>query len=1008
MSRDRVVKITTNKDGTTTREVLSEGWKPKRATPRSSPTKKSSSSSSSSTKKLTKTEYRDVNSMTPQEARKRGYKFSGSVGWFKVGTEEKESKKRISKNTPTRPKYTINTVKSGSLSQKQISEGGFKLSGATGELMQTPATNENINKYRQHLRDLNRYYDRQIRAEVNRPSGESDRLIYNLDGQTVTRKDYIRALKDARSEIVRHQKQATPKPQQQTPQQRNIITLPKNNKATNEINALNPMRTDHPNRSTRTDIGYKHADVFTREQQVERDVSRAVLENTDPLNRFGVKLATFESYKGKTYLGAMIGSSKLGQKAGLKGTNKAGHINTPDDIVFDYMSELRKKTSRDTEIKNMLSGTHPKDAPSEFLEVELKHIRRDKRSLYLKNIVSNPTTQATAIAVTPSIIGASPLLTSVAGNPFVLAGTVFLGAKETANIKSEYDIGNYASAIGESATVLGGLAGAGGIAGVKYANKRTTTIKDIQSMEMVTSHGTKKIKIGKGTAHYKVTLSDRSNIDRLFGRPGKVRHETVKGKLDIFSDKNHALMKIDFMGDKGLNSQLVNIKHGKISPDQVVADSLKIKTATATHRVSKRTQLIKTETRTRTSITPLKERSLIPDISSSLKLGVTDKTTHIQFNKVLQTHIKATKDIDLFTTLKNLRLNRAGTTTRETSILTTQAKRTTIDNVLYFLKTSGKRGATRSHKAHHKTVHKSDETVVQLSTPDKISFSGIVKGLSHTQNFKHRPTHISKTHTANKDVSLAFSHNFNKISTIKPPTIHTPKPTATARVSKALSTKRKGSLNPVRHTPTYQDNKLNLMFQDVTTGKTIITPKAPTIHGRTNIVNKNMLKSGSQSALRNAYLHKPAVNTANFGRMAMTSLSSMIVTDQKKDKRKNDRINRIRNPISTEQTNDRIRDKIIKLPSLRHDFSNPQKSRNRTPARPRKTPKNQIQDPPYFNPIPHPSINIIPRIDTPTPRRLRLPGGKRDSRIIPRKRQEQKGAGLSVIERQLKDINSII
>ena len=1025
---NQTIKVVSKDTKTPTKWKTGDKYGPTTKEAKAKQNNNKSSSRSSSSKKLTKTDYRDINSMTPDEARQKGYKYSGAVGWYKVGTEEKESLKRIKSAPPTPPKLKKEIIKRGSISQQQVKDGGFQLSGATGELMRTPGTNENIKKSRQYLRDLNRYYDKQIRNETNRPAGTSNNYIYELDGKTVTRTQYIKSLRDARANIIKNQKQTLQMLKDPTPQRDTIkIQLPTHNPAKNEVNSLIPNNIIHPNDSTRTDINWKRKDIFTREQQIDRDVSRAVIDNSNPLNRFGVKLATMESYKGKMYIGSILGESRIGQKLGLKGSNKAGHIKTHKDIEADYITEIRKRTARETQLKDMLSGKKPLTAPTEFLRAELKNINRAERDLYLKNMVSNPITQASAIALTPTIIGASPLLTSVASNPGVLMGTTFLGAKEVARVSSEYKAGNYASALGEVSTVGTGLIVGGSIAGIKYANKKTTTLQHIDSFEKINTYGNKNIKVGKGHATYDLTLNDRSNLDKLFGRPGKTRHETYRGKLDVLLNKNNAVLKIDIMNNKNvikgdfihnkeLNSQLVHIRHGKISPDNILSDTsklnFKIKSPTMTHQATTRTQLIQSNTKAKVSTTSLNKDFVIKDTFSHLKVDVFGNNKNLKLSSIHQSTIKPTDKIDLLTTIRNLNHNKVGKTTRETSFLNTKAKRTTIDEVLYNLKSNGKY-SLKHQNIKQSTVHKSNGQTFQPKAPNKNSVFNLGSGITKSQQLKHRPTLSSKMITANTDYHITLTNHFNKISSLRPPKVPIPKPTVRATANKILTNKRKGGLNPVQRTTTYQNNKLNILLNDITPPHTIPpTPKAPQLSGRASLINQNMLKMGSQSAIRNAYLHKPAVNTANFGRIAMTSLNAISVITQKSTKDKVARSSRIKTPNKLipnfELLKTKQRNNIININLLKLGQNNIQIPKNKIKT---KYKQKYIQPPQeiYFNPLPKPSINIIPRIDTPTPRGIRLPGGNKELRIrIPKKTKTKTDTGLNVIERKLKDINSII
>ena len=145
----------------------------------------------------TKTQYRDINSMTPDEARAKGYKYSGAVGYYKISKEEqdhKEEKARFGTRAPIAPKLKVERKARGSLSSQQAKDGGWERLGSTGEYERIPATKENIDKQRQYLRDLNRYYDDTRREEIRKPSGINSGQTYQIDGRNISRKEYLKIL----------------------------------------------------------------------------------------------------------------------------------------------------------------------------------------------------------------------------------------------------------------------------------------------------------------------------------------------------------------------------------------------------------------------------------------------------------------------------------------------------------------------------------------------------------------------------------------------------------------------------------------------------------------------------------------------------------------------------------------------------------------------------------------------------------------------------------------------
>lgn len=949
-----------------------------------------------------------LNAMTPEKAKSLGYKWSGSAGWVKKSQLQKESEKRVSLGTPERPKYKTQVLPGGSISQQQINTGGFKFSGATGQLSRIPATKENTDMNRQYLRDLNVYYRQQLNIEKTRPQAERNSLIYNIDGQTVTHKEYIKTLESARSEVVKIQKDYMRQSRQsKTPTtldgKKIKVTLP-NEKTLAQITPSNSYFND----STRTDIQGKHKDVFTREQQIEREVSKMLYQSATPTKKAGLKTATALSYRGKRYLGSILGSSHTGQKLGLSGTNKAGHINTPDDVMFDLITEVRGTQMPKKNIDMQLSGELPLTAPPEVLRQEQRKYKRQERSLYVKNVVTNPLTEITIIASAPHIIGTSPMLSAFASNPAVMLGGAFLGAKEVSRLKIEFDKGNKADAIGGGATLSAGLIG--GVASksaLNLATKKTLTLNSIKSTEHIKTLGDKSLIAGRGHARYKVSLTERAPIDKLFHRPGKIRHEVVRGRLDVLSDKKGTYLKADFLDPK-LKSQLVHVKQGKISPDKVISDVVKMR-STSPHRISEtRVSLIDTHTRTRTSITPLKDTATIRQQTASLNHFSNAKGKHTLINVMQTTQQKPIQNARLSDIVRNLNVNRAGKTVRETSILHTTAKRTTVTDILHTLNPKTNKPHVSQHRTRYKTAHRSKETVVKLDTPQKPSYPQHSKGLSLSGHLKHQPTPQSRPTYAQKGHHISMAHSFNNLGSITK--VQTPRLSAKATASKVLSNKRTGSLNVVsKHSRTsYKNSQLDMILNNIPGVKPgVKTPTVP--HTKSTVVAEHTLKSASQSALRNAYLHKPAVNTGNFGRIAMTSLNTIAIT-QNKESDKERRISRVIPPSRLTPTKQppKLRNNLINPTLSRFDLQNPFASKTKTSQATKKPTKTPQPIDIFFNPRPHPSINRIPKIDNPTPRIVRIGGTSKKMRIPIKRQSKAKNTDLNTIERQLKDINAII
>lgn len=990
------------------------GWHKKSKKP-TTPTKKLSSSKTRTIRKYTghtspKTPTQaELNVMTPQKAKAHGFVWSGSAGWVKKSQTQKESERRVSLGTPERPKYKTQVIPGGSISQQQIDAGGFKYSGATGQLSRTPATNENIDKDRQYLRDLNVYYRQQINTENKRPQAERDNLIYKLDGRTITRKEYVKALETARSEVIKIQRdymrQSGQSKKPTTPGGKTIkVTFPD----PDTLAKITPSRNSF-NDSTRTDIQFKHKDEFTREQQVEREISKRIYQSATPLEKAGLKSATALSYRGKRYLGSLVGSSKLGQKWGLSGTNKAGHINIPDDVMFDLMTENRNIQLSKKSVDMQLSGKLPLTAPPELLRAQQRRLKKAEQSLYLKNMGTNPLTEMTVIASAPHVIGASPALSAIASSTPVLLGTAFLGAKEVSRMKIEYDKGNMADAIGGGATLSAGLIGGlSSKSALKLATKKTLTLNSIKSTEHLKTLGGNTLKAGRGHAQYKLSFTERSNIDKLLHRPGKVKHATVRGRLDLLSDNKGASLKVDFMGNK-LNSQLVHVKHGKLSPDKIISDSLKASRSSPGHSSQTRVSLVETHTRTRTSITPLKDTATVRQQTASLNHLSNAKGTNTQIDFMQTTAKHPIQNVRLADLIRNINVNRAGKTVRETSILTTKAKKTTVTDILSVLNPKTNKPHVTHHRTQQQIRHSTKETVVRLDSPQKPSYPQHSKGLSLSGHLKHQPTPHTRPTYAHKGHHVTLTDSFNNLGAITTK-VHAPKLSVKATASKALSNKRSGGLNvgSAHSRTSYKNSQLDMILNSIPGVKPNV--KAPTVpHTKSTVVTENIVKSASQSALRNAYLHKPAVNTGNFGRIAMTSLNAITIT-QDRNQTKDRRTNRIRNPTRTVPGQPiKIRNNIINAGLLRQSFTTSQSQKHKQKQKIVKKPKKYepLQDI-FFTPRPHPSINHIPKIDNPTPRVIRLGGNSKKMRIPFKKPNKPTNPGLNEIERKLKDINAII